>query len=245
MSRSTSSPHSVVAEAILEGANRRPSQEDFALVGMIALNHTGLEYQIESFVWRYMKDTDLGHIATSRMGIMEIVDTLATLVEWTEPEDHVAEAISVALSHFNTLRLKRNTIIHGFNFIADKRAGKLFIERRTKSIVFDDFLTYEISNSVLKTVEAEQFKLGNFLFQLGRQIGRRGEEAIGHDKPPPSERTPLPPIPREPERLIPLPHEAPKSARSQRRASQESEAHERKLAQKARQRAVTKSRSQD
>jgi hypothetical protein len=222
--------------------NAQPSETDYAMIGRITLQHTGLEYQLERLVWAYMGDVDKGHIATCRMGIQELTDTLLTLVEWTEPEDHLADAFEWAVNAFHKLRVKRNSIVHGFNFEADQKSGKLFISRRTRSIVFDDFEEFELTPAALAQVSHEQVALSSFLYRLAKALMTRGEAFIGHDVAPPNEPTPLPNRPREPETLTPLPHQAPESKRRQRKASQELEARAKKLERKAEQRENAKKR---
>lgn len=169
-----------------EHINRSPEESDFALIGRIALQHTGLEYQLETLVWYYMEDVDKGHIATARLGAVEKTDMLATFVEWTEPDDGIAEVLSWVIKCFHILRLNRNSVIHGFNFRADRRAKKLIIERRTKSLVFDAFQTFEISRDILRQVSTDQTALAMFIFKLNNIVQERPKGSIGPNLPTPS-----------------------------------------------------------
>jgi hypothetical protein len=210
---------SVLAKHFADFKNSRPTEADFAAIGRIALQHTSLEYQLESMVWFYMGDTDKGHIATARMGMTEITDVLQTLVEWTEPDDGVADSIEWAIRCFNILRLNRNSVIHGYNFKADQSTGQLFIEKRSRSIVFDSFDQFVITPEVLAEIIARQSQLSFFIYTLQRKLEMRGPDAIGPNLPPPAEPFPLPARPPEPEKLTPLPREVPESMRSQRKSS--------------------------
>lgn len=226
----------VIAKALEDAANARPSESDYAAIGKLALQHTALEYQLEALIWAYMGDVDKGHIATAKMGIQEQTDALIALVDWTEPDDGIAEAIEWAVKCFHTLRISRNSVIHGYNFKADQRTGKLFIEQRSKNIVFDANLRFVINSDVLQDLLGQQVRLSTYLYLLQRIIDKRGPEAIGPGLPAPVEPSPLPPKFPEPEKLAPLPHQDAKSARRQRQASLELENEAKKLERKARQR---------
>ena len=225
---------------MMEMENRKPSENDYASVGRIALNHTGLEYQIESLIWTYMKDIDLGHISTSGMNSETMLKTLRALVDWTEPEDHVAGEIRWALKGFETLRNARNSVIHGFNFSADKRDGKLFIEKRSKSIVFDSFEIFDLAPKVLQSVIRDQGRLGAYIYHIFKTLEMRGPEYIGYTANIPISPSLLPARPPEPRPLNPLPSELPKSPRQVRQALKIDEARAEKIARKDRQRAHEK-----
>lgn len=242
MSKS-SSPRGAILEAIEELRNERPDEGDYAKIGRIALSHTALEYQFETLVWAYMKDVDLGHIATSNLGVKEIEARLSTLVEWTEPDDFVADEIKWSLKAFDILRLNRNAIIHGFNFKADKKSGQLFLERRSNSVVFDSFMQYAFDATTLQQVVWDQERIADHLFFISRHIDRRGLDAIGPGLPPPSEPAALRPRPPLPHALAPLPREGPISTRRQRQASLEKAAKLEKNHVKDRQRAHAKERA--
>lgn len=212
----TTPMNSAAVHMLDEFRNKEPSETDYAEIGRIAVQHSSLEYQLESLVWRYMGDVDKGHIATARMGIREITDVLKTLVDWTEPDDALADSIEWGIQCFHELRLKRNRIIHGFNFSADQKSGKLFIEGRTRSIVFDAFDQFEICRKTLQRVTEEQVLLSMFLYDIHRHIDRRGLDAIGHDRPPPSELFQSSAKPPLPEKMTPIDRDAPKSIRRQR-----------------------------
>lgn len=207
-----------------EFRNMSPEVSDYALIGHIALNLTALEYQIESLIWYYMEDVDKGHIATARMGSISKTEMLATLVEWIEPDDGIADAIAWASQCFHVLRESRNSIIHGYNFKADRRAGTLSIERRTKSLVFDSFLLYEINREVLAQVKRDQEILAMYMWKLDRALRQRPQKVLGPNRPPPAKPAQLPDKPALPSSLSPLPHETPKSARRQRAELAEKEA---------------------
>lgn len=224
--------------------NGSPEESDYALIGRIALQQTALEYQIEALIWHYMGDVDLGHIATAKLGNAARTEMLSTIVEWIEPDDGIAESIEWAIRYFHILRDNRNAIIHGFNFRADRKAGKLIIERRTKSLVFDAFQVFEINRGVLHQVRNDQVTLSMYLWKLRDIIERRPSEAIGPNLPPPSEPAQLPSKPLLPAPLVPLPHEAPKSERHQRRALAEKEARESKVRRKELQRQEARERNE-
>ena len=240
MTFSITPPNGAVANFLRSAENARPTEADYAAIGKIALQHTGLQYQFETLVWDYMGDVDIGHISTCRMGVQEITDTLLALVEWTEPEDAIEESVRWSVDFFHKLRLKRNSIIHGYNFIADNNSGNLYVEKRTKSIVFADFEEFEFTPDTLREICDEQTNLSTYLHSVSRLIRRRGQQYIGHESSPPSEPTPLPPKPATPKILTPLPHSNPKSARHQRRASQETATRDAKKASKDRQRQSAK-----
>jgi hypothetical protein len=200
-------------DGLSEIINQEPEERDYALIGKIALQQTSIEYQLECLIWYYMESVDLGHIATTRLGSVSKTEMLETLVEWIEPDDGVANAITWAIKCFHILRESRNSIIHGYNFKADRRAGKLLIERRTKSLIFDAFQIFEINRDVLEQVSSDQIGLSMFLWRLEQRVTHRPAGSIGHDVPPPDEPARLPARPSEPAPLVPLPHETPKSSR--------------------------------
>ena len=216
--------------------NTIPTERDFAVIGKVVLQHTGLENLLENLVWLYMKSIDRGHIATSQLGIQQLTDMLQTLVDWTEPEDAVAEAIEWGVAAFHILRLNRNSVVHGVNFKADKKADKLFIERKTKSLVFDSFEIFEINHAVLAKITEDQNALANYFYILLGALKARGPSWIGSGIEPPTSPLPLPSKPPEPKRLIPLPHESPLAPRRQRQASEATAAKQAKLDRKDRQR---------
>lgn len=216
--------------------NRTPSDQDFAEIGRIAIQHTSLEFQLEALVWRYMGDIDKGHIATSQMGIQELTNVLKTLVEWTEPDDTLADCIEWGIECFHALRKLRNDIIHGFNFTADQKTGRLFIEARTRSVIFDSFQQFEITPQTLRQISGEQVILSVFLNQIDLHIESRGQDAIGHDKPPPSNSFRPRSMPPKPTTITPKDHEKPVSARRKRKQLLERQARE---AKKKRRRGAT------
>lgn len=232
----------IAPEGVADFINGSPEESDYALIGRIALQQTALEYQIEALIWHYVGDIDLGHIATAKLGNAARTDMLSTIVEWIEPDDGIAEAIEWAIKCFHILRDNRNSIIHGFNFRADRRAGKLIIERRTKSLVFDAFQVFEINRVVLHQVSNDQVSTSIYLWRLREIIERRPAGAIGPNLPPPSEPARLPSKPPLPAPLVSLPHEAPKSARHQRREFAATNAKRLKEERKARQRMDPKNR---
>lgn len=206
--------------------NLRPEESDYALIGHIALNLTALEYQIETLIWYYMESVDKGHIATARLGPVSKTEMLDTFVEWIEPDDGVADAIAWGSKCFGILRESRNSIIHGYNFKADRKAGKLTIERRTKSLVFDSFLMFEINRDILRQVKRDQEALAMYMWRLEEALKRRPAGAIGPNLPPPTEPLELPEKPALPASLSPLPHDPPKSTRRQRQELAAKEAKE-------------------
>jgi len=224
------------AEGLEALMNQEPEECDYALIGKIALQLTGLEYQLETLVWYYMEDVDKGHIATARIGPIGKTDILATLVEWIEPDDGVSDAINWAIQSFHTLRENRNSIIHGFNFKADRKAGKLMIERRTKSLVFDAFQRFEINRKVLEQVHADQQALAMYIWRLERLLKMRPTGSIGPNVDPPTQPLRLPDKPSQPKKLTPLDFEAAKSVRRLRRERAEADAKRAKIERKNRQR---------
>jgi hypothetical protein len=216
--------------------NSTPEESDYALIGRIALQQNALEYQLESLVWHYMEDVDKGHIATALLGCVQKTDMLATFVEWVEPDDHIAEAITWAIESFHILRINRNAVIHGYNFRADRKAGKLMIERRTKSLVFDSFQQFEINRKVLEQICADQSNLAMYLWRVQGSVERRPAGLLAPNPPPLLEHARLPAKPVRPASLSPLPHEVPKSARTLRRELAETDAKQAKLDRKESQR---------
>lgn len=213
------------AFSIDEYINSQPTTEDYAQIGRITLQHTSLEFELETLVWKYMGDLDKGHIATARMGVQDITEVLMTLVEWTEPDDGLAEAIEWGVQCFHALRLKRNSIIHAFNFQADQKTERLFLERRTRSRVFDSFELYEISRKTLEQVVGEQVVLSIYLYRLAEIIDARGPEAIMPNPPLPATQQALPTRPALPVKLIPQEREPVTSNRRKRK-------HDRELSEK-------------
>ncbi|MDT7527995.1 hypothetical protein OVY29_04895 [Sphingopyxis sp. SE2] len=200
-----------VLQALMDHINREPTESEYAAIGRVALNHTALEYQIESLIWTYMKDVDLGHIATSGQSTDKQIQILKTLVEWNEPEDHVADAIDWSISAFKVLRTNRNNLVHGFNFTADRKGGGLHIERRRKPLIFDSHEIVVLSNGILDGVVNDQRRLAIYLWRISMLISRRGDEHIGHDCAAPDDPTDLPSRPVMPTLLQALPHEPPRS----------------------------------
>jgi hypothetical protein len=224
--------------------NERPTESDYAKIGRIALQHTGLEYQIEALIWTYFGDTDKGHVATAKMGMTQKIEALKTLVEWTEPDDGIADAIEWAIKCFEVVRDNRNSVVHGYNFKADQSSGKLFIEKRKPGMVFDSHLQFEITPGVLAGICNEQMNLSSYIYLLQKIIDRRGPESIGPGIPAPSEPSPLPNRCALPSSLDPLPHQAPESTRRQRKSLQEMEAKAAKAKRKDEQREAQKKKSQ-
>jgi hypothetical protein len=218
----------LLVESLLEADNRRPSEGDYAAIGKIALLQTSLEYQLEALVWYYMGDVDAGHIATASLGSQGKTEMLKTLVDWIEPDDGVADAINWAIKCFHDLRVKRNAIIHGYNFRADRRAKTLTIERRPRSLVFDAFEVFEISDNTLQNVCAEQEALSRYIWYTELLIKERPRSAIGPNLPPPTSPLRLPPKPASPEALNQLPFQAATSSRRQRQTLEVKEAKEAK-----------------
>jgi hypothetical protein len=200
-------------DSLKEFMNGKPDERDYALIGKIALQSTLIEYQLETLVWYYMESVDRGHIATAKLSSVDKAEMLKTFVEWIEPDDGLADAVNWAIACFHTLRQNRNSIIHGFNFRADKKAGKLIIEKRSRSLVFDAFQTFEINRQVLEQVNADQKALSMYIWRLNRAATERPPEAIGPNLPPPASPARLPTTHAPPAPLEPLPHEAPKSSR--------------------------------
>ena len=209
----TPTPESALLQAFKKFANERPTESDYAKIGRIALQHTGLEYQIEALIWTYFGDTDKGHIATAKMGMTQKIEALKTPVEWTKPDDGMAEAIEWAIKCFEIVRDNRNSVVHGYNFKANQSSGKLFIEKRKQGMVFDSFLQFEITPGVLAGISNEQMNLSSYIHLLQRIIDRRGPESIGPELPAASEPFPLPHRCALPSSLDPLPHQAHQSTR--------------------------------
>ena len=128
MMASSITPTSAVANVFAKFRNSRPTESDYAAIGKLALQHTSLEYQLEALVWTYIGDTDKSHIATAKMRMNQKIEALETLVEWTEPDDGIADAIEWATKCFNILRDSRNSVIHGFNFTADQSSGSFSLK---------------------------------------------------------------------------------------------------------------------
>jgi len=183
-----------------------------------------------------MGDVDVGHIATSQMTTLQIIQSLETLVEWTEPDDSVAAEIEWCIQAFNVLRVNRNTIIHGFNFEADRDNGKLFIERRTRSVVFDSFEQFEFDSSALMTLISDQTRLAGHLYHIQFHVDARKVKSLTPNPNAPSNPSTLRPRPAPPTPLKPLDRERPQSDRRQRRSSLEKAAREERHQAKARQR---------
>lgn len=217
-------PTSALAKHFADFNNRQPTEADYAAIGRIALQHTSLEYQIEALVWTYFGDADKGRIATAKMGMTQRIETLKTLVEWTEPDDGIADAINWAISCFEIVRDSRNSVVHAYNFKADQSTGKLFLAKRTKSIVFDDFVQFEITPAILQQIVGKQVQISSFIYQIQRVLDLRGPKAIGPKLPAPTEPSPLPTRFAAPQKLQPQPHESPESNRRQRKSSQMLEA---------------------
>lgn len=211
----------------------------------MALQHTALEYQLEALAWSYFGDVDKGHIATAKMRMPDKIDVLKTLVEWTEPDDGIAERIEWAIESFEILRLNRNAVIHAFNFKADQSSGNLYLERRTKSLVFDSFEQINVTQPEMQQLLDDQIWLAGFLRSLQLIIDIRGPDAIGINKHPPVQTfEPLPPKPARPKKMTPLPRQAPISARRQRQSSQATEAKAAKSKRKDEQREAQNKKSQ-
>ncbi len=225
-------------EAIRRSRNARPSDKDFAQIGRIALNHSGLEFQLESLTWIYMGDVDVGHVATSQMTTLQIIEALKTMVEWTEPDDSVAAEIDWCIQAFNVLRVNRNTVIHGFNFKADRDNGKLFIERRTRSVVFDSFEQFEFDSATLMRLIADQDSLADHLYHIQFHVDARSVKSLTPNPNAPSNPATIRPRPESPIPLKPLDREKPQSDRRRRRFSLE------KVAQEERYRARSRKKSQ-
>lgn len=223
-------------DVIRKARNARPSDSDFAQIGHIALNHSGLEFQLESLTWVYMGDVDIGHVATSQMTTLQILQALATLVEWNEPDDHVAAEIEWCLEAFHVLRVNRNIIVHGFNFKADRDLRKLFIERRTRSVVFDSFEQFEFSPKTFMTMISEQDRLADHLYHILLHVDAREVKSITPNPNAPSSPTTLRARPSPPTPLEPLVREKPQSDRRQRQSSLGKVAREEKMRAKNRQR---------
>jgi hypothetical protein len=240
LSDTKNTPHSTVSDALRAHANARPSEAEYAMIGRIALNHTGLEYQLECLVWLYMGDVDIGHVATSQMTTVEILKALETLVDWREPDDVVADEIEWSISAFNILRVNRNSIIHGFNFKADNSIEKLFIERRTRSIVFDSFDQFELTKHSFMQVINDQNNLADHLYFIQRHLERRGGFEVHLPPNAPSEPATLRPRPQLPHALQPIDRESAKSTRRLRRSLAESEARAAKARRKDQQRLIGK-----
>jgi hypothetical protein len=219
----TPKSESALLAAFKKMANERPSESDYAKIGKIALQHTGLEYQMESLVWFYMGDVDKAHIATSQMSVSQTTNMLKTLVEWTEPDDGIADAITYAIDGFHSLRLTRNYIVHGFNFKADNATEKLFIERRTKSFVFDEFERFELNARAFEQVITDQSNLSTYMWKLEKLLSQRGHAALGPNQPGSNANVSLPSKPAPPQVLKALPYEPAKSTRRQRQASLDKE----------------------
>lgn len=209
------------AVSIEDYINSQPTTEDYAQIGRITLQHTSLEFELETLVWKYMGDIDKGHITTARMGAQDITEVLMTLVEWTEPDDGLAEAIEWGVQCFHALRLKRNSIIHAFNFKADQKNERLFLEKRTRSRVFDSFELYEISRKTLEQVVGEQVILSIYLYRLAEIIDVRGPDAIMPNPPLPSTELALPMRPPMPMALIGQKREPVTSNRRKRKLGRE------------------------
>jgi hypothetical protein len=158
------------------------------------------------------------------MGMTHKIEALKTLVEWTEPDDGIADAIEWAIKCFEVVRENRNSVVHGYNFKADQSSGNLFIEKRKNGMLFDKFLQFEITAEALNKIVDEQVNVSRFLNLLQRIIDRRGPEAIGPGLPTPVELSPLPHRCSLPSGLDTLPHQAPQSARRKRKSLQEIEA---------------------
>jgi hypothetical protein len=232
-------------EILADYLNQSPEDEDYALIGRIALQHTGLEYQIETIIWYYMGDVDKGHIATATLGAVARTDMLEAFVEWTEPDDGIAEAIIWTIKQFHILRENRNSIIHAYNFRADRKAQRLILERRTKSLVMDRFQVFEINREVLEKVVGDQNTLALYVYMIFNIMRMRPSYAIGPNLPPPREPAVLPAKPSPPEPLSPLPHESAKSARRLRLELAEKEARESKVRRKEEQRAEARRRRRE
>lgn len=230
--------------ALKNAENQRPSERDYAKIGRIVLQHTSLEYQLEALVWFYMGDLDKAHIATSQMTNSQITNMLKTLVEWTEPDDGIAEAIGYSIEGFHSLRLTRNAIVHGFNFKADNAAEKLYIERRTKSFVFDAFERYELSSRAFEQVITDQSNLSTYMWRLETLLKQRDNVTLGPNQAALAAPSPLPAKPASPHILSALPHEPAKSVRHQRQASFEMEQKAEKGRRKDAQRQAQASKSQ-
>jgi hypothetical protein len=213
-----------------------PSEQDYALLGRIALNHASLEYVIESMIWGYMEDVDKGHVATSPLGSIERTNMLATLVDWTEPDDDVAEAIAFSIRSFHTLRTIRNTLLHGHNFRVSTTKDRLLLDSRGKGLVFDAWQVFDFQRSDLERIEQDQLNLLIFMGGVFNAITARPKGAIGPNLPPPVLPCALPAKPPEPQTLTRLDHITPKSARTQRRELVEKEARASKYAARERQR---------
>ena len=158
------------------------------------------------------------------MGMTQKIEALKTPVEWTKPDDGMAEAIEWAIKCFEIVRDNRNSVVHGYNFKANQSSGKPFIEKRKQGMVFDSFLQFEITPGVLAGISNEQMNLSSYIHLLQRIIDRRGPESIGPELPAASEPFPLPHRCALPSSLDPLPHQAHQSTRRQRKSSQEMEA---------------------
>ena len=223
-------------DALRKARNARPSDSDFAQIGRIALNHSGLEYQLESLTWIYMGDVDVGHVATSQMTTLQTIQALKTLVEWTEPDDAVAAEIEWCLQSFEILRINRNTVIHGFNFKADRENEKLFIERRTRSVVFDSFEQFEFDSRTLMTLINDQNRLADHLYHIQFHVDAREVKSLTPNQSAPSNPATLRPRPPSPTPLKPLDREKPQSARRLRQSSLEKAAREAKYEARKRQR---------
>lgn len=235
-------PYSAVSDALRAADNARPTESDYAQIGRIALNHSGLEFQLESLTWIYMGSVDIGHVATAQLTTLQIAKALETLVEWSEPDDVIAGEIEWALKAFDILRINRNTIVHGFNFKADNSTGKLFIERKTRSIVFDSFEQFEFTSASFWQMIRDQDRLADHLYHIQRHVDARGLNSITSNPNAPSNPTTLRPRPPLPIALKPLDRDAPQSSRRQRQSSLESEAREAKRLAKVRQRTDSRKR---
>ena len=125
-----------------------------------------------------MGDVDIGHAATSQMTTLQIIQALETLAECTKPDDSVAAEIEWCIQAFYVLRINQNIVIHDFNFKADREKGKLSIERRTKSVVFNSFEQFEFDSGALKTLIADQNRIGDHLYHIQHHAMRAKLELL-------------------------------------------------------------------